>query len=179
MENSSSKRSNFLGAGQIESRGWPGSIICRLQSRLSDRRLWLQNLAPPPTGRFWRRAFPPRRRGPLRSFGFAGKYSGQTLDRLLTPCGDHRLVDAVLRRQLRQRQFPFSASNATFALKSAEYRLRLPVIRSVLHKGRTNLKPLSGFPGPNQSSYTTSGDTTVIFAQHLPKGIGRLRKLQS
>src|SRR5690348_3250229 len=43
---------------------------------------------------------------------------------------------------------PRSASKATFALKSAEYRFRLPVIGSVLTKGRTKLKHLSEIRGP-------------------------------
>src|SRR4051794_7391065 len=45
---------------------------------------------------------------------------------------------------------PRSASNATFALKSAEYRFRLPTIGSVLIKGRTKLKHLSEIRGPPQ-----------------------------
>src|ERR1700712_4317108 len=45
---------------------------------------------------------------------------------------------------------PRSASKATFALKSAEYRFRLPTIGSVLTKGRTKLNPLSEFRGPPQ-----------------------------
>src|SRR6185437_11692672 len=43
---------------------------------------------------------------------------------------------------------PRSASRATFALNSAEYLFRLPVIGSVLQPGRTKLKHLSDFPGP-------------------------------
>src|ERR1019366_8396421 len=43
---------------------------------------------------------------------------------------------------------PFSASSATLALKSAEYRFRFPVIKSVLQRGRTYLSRLSDFPAP-------------------------------
>jgi hypothetical protein len=37
-------------------------------------------------------------------------------------------MDTVLGRQLRRRQLTAQPSRATFALKSAEYRFRLPVI---------------------------------------------------
>src|ERR1700742_1970003 len=47
---------------------------------------------------------------------------------------------------------PRRASRATFALKSAEYRFRLPVIGSVLTKGRTKLNHLSEVRGPPHSS---------------------------
>ncbi|MGY0835806.1 hypothetical protein, partial [Azospirillum argentinense] len=40
------------------------------------------------------------------------------------------------------------ASSATFALNSAEYRFRFPVIGSVLPDGRTKLIQLSGERGP-------------------------------
>ncbi|MDP1643119.1 MAG: hypothetical protein Q8L59_13155, partial [Phenylobacterium sp.] len=46
---------------------------------------------------------------------------------------------------------PFNASSATLALKSAVYRFRFPVIKSVLHRGRTYLSQLSEFPAPPQS----------------------------
>ncbi|HYH17863.1 MAG TPA: hypothetical protein VD995_04535, partial [Azospirillum sp.] len=43
---------------------------------------------------------------------------------------------------------PRIASSATFALNSAEYRFRFPVIGSVLSDGRTKLIQLSGERGP-------------------------------
>src|ERR1700756_1873182 len=43
---------------------------------------------------------------------------------------------------------PRSASNATFALKSAEYRFRLLVIQVRLSQKRTELNLLSEFRGP-------------------------------
>jgi hypothetical protein len=43
---------------------------------------------------------------------------------------------------------PRSASSATRALNSAEYRVRFPAIGSVLFTGRTKLIHLSEFPGP-------------------------------
>jgi hypothetical protein len=43
---------------------------------------------------------------------------------------------------------PRSASSATFALNSAEYRVRLPVIRVRPSRGRTELKYLPEFRGP-------------------------------
>src|ERR1700756_2255572 len=45
---------------------------------------------------------------------------------------------------------PRSASNATFALKSAEYRFRLLVIQVRLSQKRTELNHLSKFWGPAQ-----------------------------
>lgn len=45
---------------------------------------------------------------------------------------------------------PRSASSATRALNSAEYRVRLPVIGSVLFSGRTKLNDLSEIRGPPQ-----------------------------
>src|SRR3954454_9085769 len=55
---------------------------------------------------------------------------------------------------------PRSASKATFALKSAEYRFRLPTIGFVLTKGRTKLKHLSEIGGPPQSSASCTGGST-------------------
>jgi hypothetical protein len=46
---------------------------------------------------------------------------------------------------------PRSASRATFALKSTEYRFRLPVIQVRRAHEQTELKPLSGFRGPPHS----------------------------
>ncbi len=46
---------------------------------------------------------------------------------------------------------PRSASSATRALNSAEYRVRLPVIGSVLFAGRTKLSHPSKIPGPAHS----------------------------
>src|SRR5215831_9521698 len=46
---------------------------------------------------------------------------------------------------------PRSASRATFALKSAEYRCRLPVIQVRPSQEQTELNLLSEFPGPPQS----------------------------
>jgi hypothetical protein len=43
---------------------------------------------------------------------------------------------------------PLIASSATFALNSAEYLFRFPVIGSVLPSGRTKLNHLSSFRGP-------------------------------
>src|SRR6516162_5748677 len=43
---------------------------------------------------------------------------------------------------------PLIASSATFALNSAEYLFRLPVIGSVLPSGQTKLNHLSSFRGP-------------------------------
>src|ERR1700758_1605071 len=47
---------------------------------------------------------------------------------------------------------PRSASNATFALKSAEYRFRLLVIQVRLSQKRTELNHLSEFRGPAHTS---------------------------
>src|SRR6476620_1305057 len=47
---------------------------------------------------------------------------------------------------------PRSASKATFDLKSAEYRVRLPVIRVRPSRRRTELNHLSEIRGPPQSS---------------------------
>ena len=47
---------------------------------------------------------------------------------------------------------PRSASSATCALNSAEYRVRFPVISSVLFSRRTELISPSKFPGPPQFS---------------------------
>ena len=45
---------------------------------------------------------------------------------------------------------PRYGSSATFALKSAEYRFRLPVIQVRRSQEKTELKPLSEFVGPPQ-----------------------------
>ena len=45
---------------------------------------------------------------------------------------------------------PRSASRATFALKSTEYRFRLPVIQVHPSQEQTELNLLSDFPGPPQ-----------------------------
>src|SRR6476469_6294220 len=46
---------------------------------------------------------------------------------------------------------PRNASSATFALKSAEYRVRLPVIRVRPSRRRTELTRLSEIQGPPQT----------------------------
>lgn len=50
-------------------------------------------------------------------FAPTGKRACHILNRLALPRRDHRVVDAVLGSQLRQRQI---TSNATFTLKSAQ-----------------------------------------------------------
>jgi hypothetical protein len=47
---------------------------------------------------------------------------------------------------------PGSASRATFALKSTEYRIRLPVVQVRPTQEQTELKPLSELQGPPHSS---------------------------
>lgn len=60
-------------------------------------------------------------------------------------------MNAMLGRQPRRRQLPRSASSATFALNSAEYRVRFPVIESVLLRANRTYPPVR-IPG------TTSGE---------------------
>src|SRR3954469_22170441 len=55
-----------------------------------------------------------------------------------------------------------SASSATFALNSAEYRCRLLVIQVRPSQEQTELKPLSEFAGPPQ---TAAG---LVFARGMP-----------
>ena len=54
---------------------------------------------------------------------------------------------------------PRSASSATFALNSAEYRFRLPVIRSVLLRSEPSLTPC-----PNFGDHLTEPRDTMISA---------------
>src|SRR4051812_32241963 len=95
---------------------------------------------------------------PRYPFGPSGKERGdQTLDRSITTinfpirplsprAGRHpQLVNHIPRNRgggIRQ---------ATFALKSAPYRRRFPVIAFVLLRGRTELNYLSDFRGPPQA----------------------------
>ena len=71
---------------------------------------------------------------------------------------------------------PGNASRATFALNSAAYLFRLPVIRSVLQPGQTKLKRPSDFPGPPQSLTkddvaspcpTNEGSKCAMWAEYL------------
>src|SRR3954470_14289565 len=57
---------------------------------------------------------------------------------------------------------PRSASSATFALKSAEYRVRLPVIRVRPSRRRTELTRLSEIRGPPQTSPPGSNALCVL-----------------
>src|SRR4051794_9379404 len=62
---------------------------------------------------------------------------------------------------------PRSASSATFALKSAEYRFRLLVIQVRPSQERTELKPLSEFAVPPQSPTGPFGRTILPLDQAL------------
>ena len=70
----------------------------------------------------------------------------------------------MLGRQLRRRQLTAQGLQSTFALKSAEYRFRLPVIGSVLQPGRTKLKHLSQIPGAPQSVLNLVARVSKAFA---------------
>jgi hypothetical protein len=64
------------------------------------------------------------------------------------------------------------------ALKSAEYRFRFPVIKSVLQRGRTYLSQLSEFPAPPHSPQ--EAETILLFfsiqpLEEIMLGIGKLK----
>mgnify|MGYP001237757821 CR=1 FL=1 len=80
----------------------------------------------------------------LNRIGLAGEGPGQAFHRLLLPSVDHRLMDAVLGDELRHRHLTSDRPSATFAGKSAEYRFRFPVIRSVLSLGKPGLSNCPG-----------------------------------
>jgi len=125
-------------------------IISLRSDRVCDRALRTKNtFSSWPVGRSWHGAGRSRSRGrhrplpPCRKTPWPFPRHG-----LLLPGVDHSLVDAVLGGQMRYRLLPRSASRATFALNSAEYRFLFPVIGLVLPSGRTKLSSLSGFRGP-------------------------------
>ena len=62
---------------------------------------------------------------------------------------------------------PRSASRATFALKSAEYRFRLPVIQVHPSQEQTELNLLSDFPGPPHIAAVQRGSSQC--SQHDPQ----------
>src|SRR4051794_31582637 len=72
---------------------------------------------------------------------------------------------------------PRSASRATFALKSAEYRFRLPTIGSVLIKGRTKLNHLSEIQGPPHSPMVASFQRKLVRALRERAGPDRVLHL--
>src|SRR6476469_3598179 len=65
---------------------------------------------------------------------------------------------------------PRSASKATFDLKSAEYRVRLPVIRVHPSRRRTELNHLPEIPGPPQSNGPTEGQ--IVRLKTLKRTMG-------
>jgi hypothetical protein len=67
------------------------------------------------------------------------KHHRQTLHGLLLPLAHHRLVNAMLVANCTVVSSLRSASRETFALKSAEYRFRLPVIQIHPSQGQTDL----------------------------------------
>ncbi|MDB5317016.1 MAG: hypothetical protein JWO24_2860, partial [Rhodospirillales bacterium] len=77
---------------------------------------------------------------------------GQPFRGLPLPFANHRLVDAVLRRQLRRRQLTPQRLQRHLRLDSAEYLVRLPVIRVRPSRRRTELNHLPERSGPPQSS---------------------------